>query len=68
MRKILIVGIIIAFIWVLFLNTNEEKEIRVRVIPNSDTALDLQDKEKAKAMTICYMKHMMNHILYILIT
>ena len=56
MRKILIVGIIIAFVWVLFLNMNEEKEIRVRVIPNSDTALDLQDKEKAKAMTICYMR------------
>lgn len=55
MRKIIIVILIIAFIGVFFLNQNEEKEIRVRIIPNSNSAYDLKVKEEAKAITICYL-------------
>ncbi len=56
MRKIVLLGIIIAFIIVFYLNMNQEKEIRVRVIPSSDEATDLRVKEKAKDITICYIK------------
>ncbi|MDE7105897.1 MAG: stage II sporulation protein R [Anaeroplasmataceae bacterium] len=56
MRKILIVGIIILFVVMLFTKSQEEKEIRVRIIPNSDEVADLKVKEKAKDITICYLK------------
>lgn len=56
MRKILIVGIIILFVVVLFTKCQEKKEIRVRIIPNSDEVADLKVKEKAKNITICYLK------------
>lgn len=56
MRKLILIGIILIFGITLFLNLKEEKEIRVRVIPNSDTSLDLQVKETAKNITICYLK------------
>jgi Stage II sporulation protein R (spore_II_R). len=38
------------------MNFNEAKEIRVRIIPNSDSSLDLRQKEKAKDITICYLR------------
>ncbi len=56
MRKIGLGLIIIIFIGVLFFNLKEEKEIRVRIIPNSDLKCDLEVKEKAKDITICYLK------------
>ncbi len=56
MRKIILGILIISFITVVFLNFNQEKEIRVRVIPSSDNSYDLKVKEKAKDITICYLK------------
>ncbi|MDE6656682.1 MAG: stage II sporulation protein R, partial [Anaeroplasmataceae bacterium] len=56
MRKILIVGIMILCVVMFFMRSQEEKEIRVRIIPNSDEATDLVVKEKAKSITICYLK------------
>lgn len=56
MRKILIVGIILLCVILIFARSQEEKEIRVRIIPNSDETTDLKVKEKAKNITICYLK------------
>ncbi|MDE6407056.1 MAG: stage II sporulation protein R [Anaeroplasmataceae bacterium] len=56
MRKIIIIGIIILCAVMLFSRSQEEKEIRVRIIPNSDEASDLKVKEKAKNITVCYLK------------
>ncbi|MDE7264624.1 MAG: stage II sporulation protein R [Anaeroplasmataceae bacterium] len=56
MRKIIIVGIVLLFGLTLFFKLQEEPEIRVRIIPNSDEAYDLEVKEKAKTVTICYLK------------
>ena len=56
MRKLILVGIIFVFAIAVFLNFKEEKEIRVRIIPNSDTSLDLEVKETAKDITVCYLK------------
>ena len=67
MRKIIIVILIIAFIGVFFLNQNEEKEIRVRIIPNSNSAYDLKVKEEAKAITICYLNEARSDNYYIYI-
>ena len=52
MRKLILVGIIFVFAIAVFLNFKEEKEIRVRIIPNSDTSLDLEVKETAKDITV----------------
>ncbi|MDE5714814.1 MAG: stage II sporulation protein R [Anaeroplasmataceae bacterium] len=57
MRKLLFIGIIIMVIIVAILNIKDDKkEIRVRVIPNSDEAFDLRIKEKAKDITTYYLK------------
>ena len=56
MRKIIIAGIIILCVVMLFTRSQAEKEIRVRIIPNSDEASDLKVKEKAKNITVCYLK------------
>ena len=56
MRKILLVGLILVCAVMVFMKTQETKEIRVRVIPNSDSAKDLTTKEKAKDITVCYLK------------
>lgn len=56
MRKIGLGLLIIVFIVVVILNLKEDKEIRVRIIPNSDLTCDLEVKEKAKEITICYLK------------
>ncbi len=56
MRKIGLGLLIIVFIVVVVLNLKEDKEIRVRIIPNSDLTCDLEVKEKAKEITICYLK------------
>ncbi|MDE5855934.1 MAG: hypothetical protein K2H06_02705 [Anaeroplasmataceae bacterium] len=56
MRKIIIAGIIILCVILVFTRSQEEKEIRVRIIPNSDEASDLKVKEKAKDITVCYLK------------
>lgn len=56
MRKILIGALIIACIVIAFMNLKAEKEIRVRIIPNSDLKIDLENKNKAKDITVCYLK------------
>lgn len=56
MRKILIAGIIILCVVMVFFRVQEKKEIRVRIIPNSDEVSDLKVKEEAKNITICYLK------------
>lgn len=56
MRKIILAGIILLFGIALFFQLQEEPEIRVRIIPNSDEQKDLEVKENAKAITICYLK------------
>lgn len=56
MRKIIIAGLIILCVILLFTRSQEEKEIRVRIIPNSDEASDLKVKEIAKNITVCYLK------------
>ncbi|MDE6242056.1 MAG: stage II sporulation protein R [Anaeroplasmataceae bacterium] len=56
MRKIIIAGLIILCVILIFTRSQEKKEIRVRIIPNSDEALDLKVKEKAKNITVCYLK------------
>ncbi|MBD5391067.1 hypothetical protein HDR67_03590 [bacterium] len=56
MRKFLIAGLVVLCGIFIFMRTQETKEIRVRVIPNSNTTEDLKIKEKAKNITICYLK------------
>lgn len=56
MRKIGIIVLILLFSWALYSNMNKQEEIRVRVIPNSDTTTDLVLKEKTKDMVVCYLK------------
>lgn len=60
MRKFLIVGLILLCAIMVFMKTQEKKEIRVRVIPNSNTKEDLEIKETAKTITICYLKEAYN--------
>lgn len=56
MRKILIGLLVIVCIGIGIHSLNKEEEIRVRIIPNSDTKKDLDIKEKAKDITVCYLK------------
>lgn len=56
MRKFLIVGLILLCVIMMIMKTQEKKEIRVRVVPNSNTKEDLEIKESAKTITICYLK------------
>ena len=56
MRKLLFVIIIIIFIFCLFNNSDEDKEIRVRIIPNSDSKNDLLVKENVKNAVVCYLE------------
>lgn len=59
MRKLLIIAVLIFFVFTLINNDNKD-EIRVRVIPNSDSKEDLLVKEDVKSMTICYLKEAYN--------
>lgn len=56
MRKLLFGIIIIIFIFCLLNNSEEDKEIRVRIIPNSDSRNDLLAKEDIKNAVICYLE------------
>ncbi len=56
MRKFLII-ILTVICLIVILNNKDEKEIRIRIIPNSDLKKDLDIKEKAKDITICYLKN-----------
>lgn len=56
MRKLLLVLLVIACLVIGLQQLNREKEIRVRIIPNSDHSSDLEIKEKAKDITVCYLK------------
>lgn len=55
MRRIIIIFLAI-FCFFIILNHKETKEIRVRIIPNSDSRIDLDVKNQAKDITICYLK------------
>lgn len=56
MRKFGIVLLIIIFVIVLFDNVESKKEIRVRIIPNSNENGDLLAKEEVKDYTIYYLQ------------
>lgn len=58
MRRFLGIGIVVLAIVLLFVrNSNsKEEEIRVRVIPNGNTAEDLKEKEQVKEIVLCYLK------------
>lgn len=58
MKKILLIVIILIFI--MSLVTQEDKEIRVRVIPNSNTVSDLVVKEDVKNSVIYYLLEIYN--------
>ena len=55
MRKILFGVIVLFFVIALFLNLNKEKELRVRIIPNSNNIVDLKIKEEIKDIVVCYL-------------
>ena len=54
MRKILLMIVIIIFLVCIFYD--EQEEIRVRIVPNSDSKEDLEIKEIVKNITVCYLK------------
>ncbi len=57
MRKILFILIIIVCVVVMINNIGDNnKEIRVRIVPNSNEVDDLQEKQIVKDITICYLK------------
>ena len=55
MRKLILSFIIILFLAVYFINSNSDKEIRVRIIPNSDRLEDKELKNEVKKITIGYL-------------
>lgn len=55
MRKILLIILIIICICAIFMRKEQEKEIRVRIIPNGNTYQDLNEKNKAKEVVLCYL-------------
>ncbi len=55
MRKLMLSIIIILFLSIFYINYNNEKEIRVRVIPNSDKLEDKELKNEVKKITIGYI-------------
>lgn len=55
MRKFLLILLVFIFSVSVYFNFRTE-EIRVRVIPNSDSSIDLKVKSNVKDMTICYLK------------
>ncbi len=59
MRKLLLI-LLIFVSFVIVLKNKDSKEIRVRIIPNSDSKKDLDVKEKVKNITICYLKNAYN--------
>lgn len=59
MRKLLLILLAIVC-FIIILNHDNNKEIRVRIIPNSDSKKDLDVKEKVKNITICYLKNAYN--------
>lgn len=56
MRKIGLIVVAILFFVAIFVKTDKEEEIRVRIIPNSDESCDLREKEQVKEMVVCYLK------------
>lgn len=55
MRKLIISIIIFLFIAVFFINSNNEEEIRIRVIPNSNSVVDRETKNEVKKIAIGYL-------------
>lgn len=55
-KKIWIIACVFVFILFIILGLKDDKEIRVRVIPNSNNSEDLQVKENVKNLTILYLK------------
>jgi len=61
MRKLLFVVIVVlAFLSLTFRLNNKEEEIRVRIIPNSNEAIDIDVKENVKSIVIDYLKLVYN--------
>ena len=67
MRKIIIFILMILFIVAVFIDMDGEPEIRVRIVPNSDSKRDLAIKEKVKDITICYLKQAYDSDYYVFI-
>ncbi len=55
MRKILLIILVVICLVLLFFRKSEEEEIRVRIIPNSNTSEDLKEKEEVKKIVLCYL-------------
>lgn len=55
MRKFILIIIALLFIISLINIHDGKEEIRVRIIPNSNSGVDLSLKEKAKSITCCYL-------------
>ena len=56
MRKFTLIFLVIISILIYINNKEEVKEIRVRVVPNSDSEVDLLVKEDVKNITVSYLK------------
>ena len=56
MKKIIFILLIIICGLMVINNIKEDKELRVRIIPNSNDRKDLSNKEKVKSFTICYLE------------
>ena len=63
MRKILLMIVIIIFLVCIFYD--EQEEIRVRIVPNSDSKEDLEIKEIVKNITVCYLMEAYEELTYV---
>ena len=57
----------ILFIVAVFIDMDGESDIRVRIVPNSDSKRDVAIKEKVKDITICYLKQAYDSDYYVFI-
>ncbi len=60
MKKTVIVIIILIFLVAFFLKEPASKEIRTRIIPNSNSEIDLKEKEEVKEIVIKFLKENYN--------
>ena len=59
MRKLLLLVILVLFV-VALINKNNDEEIRVRIIPNSNSDVDLKIKEECKGIVAEYLYYIYN--------
>lgn len=67
MRKFTVIFLVIVSILIYINNKEEVEEIRVRVIPNSNSEVDLLVKEDVKNITVSYLKKAYDSNYYIYI-